>query len=152
MAEALTAKLALDDRSPRAEATGASEWDAFKAKLVPQPDGTYLNPEGIQDDRFFEILDELRQRQIGKPERDPVKGMGLPSPSESTSALGSPGASRQAPPRDGRAALRAALVRQPDGGYLNLLGFEGDALDDALALARRSMVAPEPPDFGESDR
>ena len=37
---------------------------------------------------------------------------------------------------DGREALRAALIKQPDGSYVNVLGIEDDSFFDALDRIR----------------
>jgi hypothetical protein len=48
------------------------------------------------------------------------------------------------PPLDGREALRAALVLQPDGTYVNVLGMDDqgffDALDDLRARPRSTKA------------
>ena len=49
----------------------------------------------------------------------------------------------QAP--DGREALRAALIRQPDGSYVNVLGIEDDAFFDALDRIRAQANARDVP-------
>lgn len=42
------------------------EWAAYLATLVRQPDGSYLNPNGIDDDsEFFKALDEMRSGRLG---------------------------------------------------------------------------------------
>jgi len=50
---------------------------------------------------------------------------------------------RSAPPPDGRAALRAALIKQPDGSYVNVLGIEDNAFFDALDRIRAEAQAPD---------
>ena len=40
------------------------------------------------------------------------------------------------PPPDGREALRSALIKQPDGSYVNVLGIEDDAFFEALERIR----------------
>ncbi len=40
------------------------------------------------------------------------------------------------PAPDGRAALRAALIKQADGSFLNVLGIEDEAFFDTLELIR----------------
>lgn len=53
---------------------------------------------------------------------------------------------------DGREALRAALVKQPDGSFINLLGIDDELFFEALAKIRSEFRLPEPPDFGEEQR
>lgn len=65
VAEALSDKLdALPESAvTRAAANDASpnEFDAYMATLVQQPDGSWINPNGIDDDEFFKILDSMRE-------------------------------------------------------------------------------------------
>lgn len=58
---------------------------------------------------------------------------------------------RRATP-DGREALRAALVKQPDGSFINLLGIDDELFFETLAKIRSEFRPPEPPDFGEEQR
>lgn len=44
---------------------------------------------------------------------------------------------------DGRAALRAALVKQPDGSYVNVLGIEDTGFFDTLERIRAEAKAPD---------
>jgi plasmid stability protein len=53
---------------------------------------------------------------------------------------------------DGREALRAALVKQPDGSLINLLGIDDELFFETLAKIRSEFRPPEPPDFGEEQR
>ena len=57
--EALSIKLA---NAPEAEALPAvDEWAAFDANLQLQPDGSCINPNGIDDDHeFFKNLERIR--------------------------------------------------------------------------------------------
>ena len=36
-------------------------WEEWKSHLVQQPDGTWLNKDGIDDDSFFESLEAIRR-------------------------------------------------------------------------------------------
>lgn len=36
-------------------------WEEWSANLVKQPDGTWFNPDGIQDESFFETLEAIRR-------------------------------------------------------------------------------------------
>ncbi len=53
---------------------------------------------------------------------------------------------------DGREALRAALLKQPDGSYVNLLGIDDASFFDTLDKIRSEFGLPEPPDFGNGQR
>lgn len=44
-------------------------WGRWKTRLVQLPDGSWLNPDGIEDESFFQALDEVR-REPWAP-RDP---------------------------------------------------------------------------------
>lgn len=37
-------------------------WEEWKSHLVQQPDGTWINTDGIDDPAFFEALEEVRRR------------------------------------------------------------------------------------------
>lgn len=65
VAEAIEARLAAPPAPPprrRAEPP-ADEWKAYLATLVLQPDGSYFNPNGV-DDAFFDALDEVRSSRL----------------------------------------------------------------------------------------
>lgn len=49
---------------------------------------------------------------------------------------------------DGMEALRAALIEQPDGSYINLLGIEDEGFFETLANLRGEFKLPDPIDFG----
>ena len=55
VAEAISEKLAGVAEGRRAE------WERWKARLVQLPDGSWLNPEGVEDESFFRDLDNIRQ-------------------------------------------------------------------------------------------
>ncbi len=66
IAEAITDKLAAPPRgapSRRAEPP-AREWEAYLATLQRQSDGSYVNPDGIDDEGFFEALDDMRANRL----------------------------------------------------------------------------------------
>lgn len=44
-------------------------WEEWSAKLERLPDGTWFNPDGIQDESFFETLEAMRLEPRGR--RDP---------------------------------------------------------------------------------
>lgn len=56
------------------------------------------------------------------------------------------------PTPDGREALRAALLRQADGSYINVLGIEDESFFKALDSVRSEFRFPEVPDFGDESR
>ena len=35
-------------------------WERWRTRLVQQPDGSWLNPDGIDDESFFQSLEEAR--------------------------------------------------------------------------------------------
>jgi len=56
------------------DATNAREvrreaWERWKSRLERRPDGTWFNPEGIDDEAFFQSLEEIRQEPW--TQRDP---------------------------------------------------------------------------------
>ncbi len=53
------------------------------------------------------------------------------------------------PMPDGRDALRAALVKQADGSYINVLGIEDESFFKTLDSIRSEIQLPDPPDFGD---
>ena len=56
------------------------------------------------------------------------------------------------PAPDGREALRAALVKQPDGSYVNVLGIDDESFFKTLESVRSEIRLPEAPDFGDESR
>ena len=71
VADALESKLATDDAAAQANAARDNAWAAFQARLQKQPDGSYFNPDGIEDTAFFEALDTIRAERQGWQPRDP---------------------------------------------------------------------------------
>lgn len=75
VAEAIDAKLAADGAlvgaAKSAPAAPDHGWKAFTAKLVKQADGTWVNPDGINDERFFQALEDIRAEGRRAPLRDP---------------------------------------------------------------------------------
>jgi hypothetical protein len=47
-------------------------WERWKARLERLPDGSWLNPDGVEDDSFFDSLDEVRREPWAA--RDPIDG------------------------------------------------------------------------------
>jgi len=45
-------------------------WEHWKHRLERRPDGTWFNPECIDDESFFQALEEVRQEPWAK--RDPA--------------------------------------------------------------------------------
>ena len=78
VADALTEKLYnLRGHAVRDEPGPVDEspaWKAYAAKLQRQPDGSYINPDGIEDESFFTTLDEIRKGGLGFKPRDPFGG------------------------------------------------------------------------------
>ena len=61
--DALNIKLA---NAPKPEAPRpVDEWAEFEARLHLQPDGSYINPNGIDDDEFFKNLERIRSDRLG---------------------------------------------------------------------------------------
>lgn len=71
VAAALESKLAADDAAAQADAARDNAWAAFQARLQKQPDGSYINPDGIEDTAFFEALHTIRAERQGWQPRDP---------------------------------------------------------------------------------
>lgn len=66
VAEAIEARLAAPapPRQRRSEPP-LDDWKAFLDTLLLQPDGTYINPNGLDDDDvFFDALDEIRSSRL----------------------------------------------------------------------------------------
>lgn len=81
VAEAIDAKLVADQAAARAAAKQPNEWDAFKAQLIQQPDGSWFNPNGIDDEGFFEALEEVRhERLIQQGPREPIPELPVRQP------------------------------------------------------------------------
>jgi len=66
IAEATTDKLAAPPRDVplRRSEPPAHEWEAYLATLERQPDGSDINPNGIDDKGFFETLASLRSGRL----------------------------------------------------------------------------------------
>ncbi|KNZ33911.1 MAG: hypothetical protein AD742_04145 [Methylibium sp. NZG] len=75
VAEAIDAKLAAESALSGAAtpkpALPDHGWKAFSARLVKQDDGSWVNPDGIDDERFFEALEDIRAESRRVPFRDP---------------------------------------------------------------------------------
>ena len=56
--EAVGEKLASAAAAPLPRAK--DEWREFAARLQLQPDGSYINPDGAEDETFFRNLEKIR--------------------------------------------------------------------------------------------
>lgn len=66
------AKLMADQAAARAAAVKPGGWEEFRARLVQQADGTWLNCDGIEDEGFFKTLDSIRNGRLTQQgPRDP---------------------------------------------------------------------------------
>jgi hypothetical protein len=74
VAEAIDAKLVADSALVNASTGQDHGWKAYAAKLVKQADGTWVNPDGIDDERFFQALEDIRAESRLAPLRDPFAG------------------------------------------------------------------------------
>jgi len=54
-----------------------------------------------------------------------------------------PASAEPAKTADGREALRAALIKQPDGSFVNVLGIDDAAFFDTLERIRAEAKAPD---------
>ena len=97
VAEALVEKLAALALAKGARKSRNSEWKAFEAKLEKLPDGTYINPEIPDEDRFAEILETIREERLGwQPWRQHTSAAAAPS-SAAHRALRGPWSRRSRP-------------------------------------------------------
>lgn len=71
VAEAIEVKLTTDEAAARSNAERDNAWKAFSSRLQKLPDGTYFNPEGIEDESFFETLETIRAEGRTWQPRDP---------------------------------------------------------------------------------
>ena len=76
VAEAIDEKLAQTASeiadTPAVSAERRQAWALWRSRLVEQPDGTWFNPEGIADEKFYETLEQIRQEEWA--ERNPLEG------------------------------------------------------------------------------
>ena len=61
---AIEAKAAAHEAAVSADAACEAAQQAFAASLQRLPDGTYFNPDGIEDEGFFETLESLRAGRL----------------------------------------------------------------------------------------
>ena len=66
VADAIEARLAAPPPAPpkRRGEPPPDEWAAFISTLELQPDGSYINPNGIDDEAFYQALDEVRSGRL----------------------------------------------------------------------------------------
>jgi len=82
--------------------------------------------------------------QFHRPPPPPVKlKNGTVVTSEKLKAAIADHSTGSSPISDGREALRSALIRQPDGSYVNVLGIEDDGFFDALDRVRTKTPMPD---------
>lgn len=46
---------------PEGSESRRQSWEAWRARLVQEPDGFWRNPDGIEDESFFEDLESIRR-------------------------------------------------------------------------------------------
>jgi hypothetical protein len=71
VAEAISEKLKAPSAGGGKRPIGYTEgrrlsWEEWSAKLEKLPDGTWFNPEGIQDESYFETLEAIRHEPRGR--------------------------------------------------------------------------------------
>ena len=70
VAEAIADKLGMQAAAQQRRSEPApAEWAAVLATLVRQPDGTYVNPNGIEDEGFFDELENIRSGRLAEQAR-----------------------------------------------------------------------------------
>lgn len=73
VAEALTEKLEAHARSGRKAKSPSAEWKEFAARLQKRPDGSFINPSGIDNRALDDVLDTIRQERRGSPPENPLE-------------------------------------------------------------------------------
>ena len=64
VALAVEAKAAAQEEAARAFVQSDAAMKAFAARLQLLPDGTCFNPDGIEDEGFFEALESMRSDRL----------------------------------------------------------------------------------------
>jgi hypothetical protein len=66
VAEAIETRLAAPPPPPpqRRSEPPPDEWQAYLSTLELQPDGSYINPNGIDDPAFYQALEEIRSGRL----------------------------------------------------------------------------------------
>ena len=67
VADALGEKL--EHTTSKASEGRRQAWEHWRSRLKQLPDGSWFNPDGIEDESFFQALDEIRRQPWGF--RDP---------------------------------------------------------------------------------
>ncbi len=65
VAEAIDEKLTVaaggETDTANAKEVRREAWERWKSRLERRPDGTWFNPEGVDDGAFFQSLEEIRR-------------------------------------------------------------------------------------------
>ncbi len=61
IAEKLEAAVAGEADTTKAREVRRHAWELWKSRLEFRPDGTWFNPEGVDDESFFRSLEEVRR-------------------------------------------------------------------------------------------
>ena len=87
--------------------------------------------------------------RVGEPLPPPFRRTGAPLTIDDIEDAVSARAENPWPTPDGREALRAALVKQPDGSFVNVLGIDDASFFVTLENIRSEIRFPDLPDFGD---
>ncbi len=79
VAEAIEGKLVADEAAARAASQQENAWKTFSKRLQKLPDGSYFNPDGIDDEGFFESLEVVRAEGRTWQPRDPFASLSPPA-------------------------------------------------------------------------
>lgn len=60
VAEAISEKLEHVANTLKASEGRRQAWKHWRSRLYQLPDGSWFNPDGIEDESFFQALDEVR--------------------------------------------------------------------------------------------
>lgn len=69
VAEALGEKVEYAAGAPKVSEGRRQAWEHWRSRLKRLPDGSWFNPDGIEDESFFRALDEIRRESWAS--RDP---------------------------------------------------------------------------------
>jgi hypothetical protein len=61
VAEALGEKVEHTAGAAKASEGRRQAWEHWRSRLKQLPDGSWFNPDGIEDESFFQALDEIRK-------------------------------------------------------------------------------------------
>ena len=73
VAEALTEKLEAHAGSRQKARSPSAEWKEFAARLQKRPDGSFINPSGVDNQALDDVLDAIRQERRGSPPENPFE-------------------------------------------------------------------------------